>query len=316
MAGTKIAIKRPVSPQSVGGCGLGHHLQLRDELTKTVASIVALYLVRPIRDAFLTIARRHPVRVFTFHRVSDRYTDPLTISRARFSEFLEFVRRSHDVVSLEEAIKLVMSGARLRRPAAAITFDDGYYNNFSEAFPSLMKYGFSATIFLAAGLIENGEVRKNIKSWHPETFLNWSEVCEMQKAGIDFQSHGLYHKAFDVLSTEELEEELVVSKELIEKKIDGNVTLIAYPFGRYSDKVKLATKRAKYKGACGGLPPADESANAFSDFYEIGRTEILGTDSVKKFKFKVRTGVTPAIFFRRKLGSFKRKVILSHQTAI
>lgn len=249
--------------------------------------------------------------ILLYHHIGVNLTDKLfSVSKESFERQVAYLAsEGYAGLNLNQVIAEPQS---LPEKVAVITFDDGYYNNFSQAFPCLAKYNFSATIFLAAGLIEDGEIRKNSNSIDAETFLNWTEIREMQKAGIDFQSHGLNHQPFDSLSREGLEEELVVSKKSIEEKINCEVSLLAYPFGRYSDEVKRATEKAGYKGACGGVPKADRSVSAFSDLYEIGRTEILGTDSFKTFKFKARNGVSPMIFFRQKLGKVKRKLQSSH----
>ena len=65
-----------------------------------------------------------------------------------------------------------------------ITFDDGYKNNYTLAFPILKKYNMKATIFLNTKFI--GE---------DEAYLNWDEIKEMYQSGlIDFQLHTHSHQ--------------------------------------------------------------------------------------------------------------------------
>lgn len=64
----------------------------------------------------------------------------------------------------------------LPKDSILITFDDGYKNNYTNAFPILKKYGLKATIFLNTKYVENDEF-----------YLNWNEIKEMYESGlIDF----------------------------------------------------------------------------------------------------------------------------------
>jgi hypothetical protein len=82
---------------------------------KTAAAMVFLLIVRPMRDLGRRIRRTHPVRVFTFHRVSDLCRDGMTVSPARFDQQLAAIGRYHDVLQLDKALDLLRSGTRLSR---------------------------------------------------------------------------------------------------------------------------------------------------------------------------------------------------------
>src|SRR5207302_11520440 len=102
--------------------------RLRDPrgILRTIALLAWLGLYRPARDLVRSLRRRHPVRVFTFHRVTDLCRDAMTVAPDVFERQVAYVRRHHDIVSLDHALEVLRSGTRLDRPLAVLAFDDGY----------------------------------------------------------------------------------------------------------------------------------------------------------------------------------------------
>jgi len=127
-------------------------------------------LVRPVRDRYqLAVSRlgRWPTfslqkrnqpnaRILYYHRVNDD-KDPFfpAISTALFDEEMRFVSRHYRVVSLSELLNRLDDNST--EPVVAITFDDGYRDNYLNAFPVLERYGLPATIFLTTGSMDTGE---------------------------------------------------------------------------------------------------------------------------------------------------------------
>ncbi len=104
--------------------------------------------------------------ILCYHRVGTEGI-PLyaSLSPEAFDQQMGYLRERYRVISLAELIR------ELERPdaagqAVAVTFDDGYRDNYTHAFPVLQKYGIPATIFLAVGAIESGEV-----AWYDRVFL-------------------------------------------------------------------------------------------------------------------------------------------------
>jgi peptidoglycan/xylan/chitin deacetylase (PgdA/CDA1 family) len=102
--------------------------------------------------------RKEPsARILYFHRVNDA-ADPFigSISTGLFEQQMKYLAQRYRVVSLSEVTKRLSQGGP-PEPVVAITFDDGYQDNYLNAFPILRSYGLPATIFLTTGGIDSRE---------------------------------------------------------------------------------------------------------------------------------------------------------------
>lgn len=112
-----------------------------------------------ITPMVLHLGRRRPL-VLRYHRVYPDGAKPfyeLGISRSLFEAQLDYLARRHNVVGLDQLLAGLSEQARLPDRAVAITFDDGYRDNFSEAFPALRRRQMPATLFVSAGNLDRRE---------------------------------------------------------------------------------------------------------------------------------------------------------------
>jgi peptidoglycan/xylan/chitin deacetylase (PgdA/CDA1 family) len=152
-----------------------------------------------------------------------------TISPERFEQQLRWLSRRRRVVSLEETL------TRSRREnLVAITFDDGYRDNLTTALPVLEKYSLPMTLFVVAGFVDR------------DGYLAEEELREMARHPlVTIGSHGLWHRNFNLLTTDEAQFELRESKQSLEEIIAGPVDLLAWPYGECSPELE------RLSGACG-----------------------------------------------------------------
>ncbi len=109
--------------------------------------------------------------------------------------------------------------------AVVITFDDGYQDFRIDAFPVLRRYGFTATVFLATGQIQDSPARIE-----GVDYMTWHEVRDLHAEGIEFGSHTVSHPDLRSLGPEEIDYEVGYSKETIEDHLGAAVGSFAYPF--------------------------------------------------------------------------------------
>ena len=116
-----------------------------------------------------------------------------------------------------------------------LTFDDGFRDFYTEAFPVLREHDFTATMFLPTAFI--GDERRQFR---PSTInsqlsttkdcLTWSEVRELRQAGIHFGSHTVNHPKLVELDWPQIRSELSNSKSEIEQQLGEPVTSFCYPY--------------------------------------------------------------------------------------
>lgn len=97
--------------------------------------------------------------ILVYHRVGDTCEFPSDVGLTTTDDFerhLIYLRRRYKLMSLSELGSAIATGATVPADAAVITFDDGYRDNYLNAYPLLKKHGVPATIFLATGHVDNG----------------------------------------------------------------------------------------------------------------------------------------------------------------
>lgn len=113
---------------------------------------VGLYYTR-LFDLLRKI-RRPRIIILSYHRVADDYFRPqMAVPPAVFEKQMNFIRENFKVISLDEALPFLRGESPLKEDVAVITFDDGYRDNYTQAFPVLKKYSLPATIFLTTDFI-------------------------------------------------------------------------------------------------------------------------------------------------------------------
>lgn len=190
----------------------------------------------------------------------------------------------YKTINPEELLKFIRGEKISIKKPILITFDDGYKNNFTNAFPILRRMGLSATIFICSGFIgkENAifENEKVIEGKMPEDYLDEEDILIMSENGISFGSHSVNHYYLDKIEAQNLENEIVLSKQNLEKLINKKIHFFSYPYGRYNDATIDSLKEAGYLGAFtikrGKIGKGDNP-------YELKRLVIKGYN--RKFNF-------------------------------
>jgi len=164
-----------------------------------------------------------------------------TVKPEEFNKQIEFlVRNKYNIISLQNLAQTLKNEKNIKKKTIILTFDDGYKDNYINVFPILKKYDLPATIFIATDYV--GKTMKNSKGVEI-SMLNWAEITDMSKSGlVEFGCHTASHRKLDLLVEEEIVREFSSSQNLIKEKLGKACDLLAYPYGKYNEKVLASAK--------------------------------------------------------------------------
>ncbi len=223
------------------------------------------------------LSERYTVPVLMYHSVSEREDlGSLSVDPSIFTEQIAYLHKNdYNVISLKDLVDGINNEKDFPRGTVVITFDDGFKDNFTNAFPIINKYEFSAKIFLITSKV--GE--------DPE-YLNWEQIKIMQQHNISFGSHTHNHVYLPRVSDKEvLWEEISLPRDIILSETGKEPLFFCYPVGGFSEEIKDLVKAAGYEGACAtnrGYDPLNK------DVYEINRIKITDSDMTRPMNFRIK----------------------------
>ncbi len=216
----------------------------------------------------------------------------------RFVAQMKWLKRlGYRPISLTEFLACQRDHRLVPERSVVITFDDGYLDNYTYAFPVLQQLQIPATIFLVAEYI--GQVNEWDEKGHltHRPLLSWQQIMELKANGLQFGSHTCTHPLLTAIPQSQVEEEIDSSRVELESRLDVDVNLFAYPYGEYSDAIATTVRHAGYAAAC----TIDTGLNTLTTSpWSLRRTEIQGTDSLLRFVLALWTGDAEALWWRRK----------------
>ena len=229
-----------------------------------------------VQDFAVPVLMYHRVCPLTEKDARNRLTRDLTVLPEDFeAQVRHLSENGFTILSAYDVQRALLTGSKLPEKAIALTFDDGYRDNFEHAFPILKKYNASATIFLVKNTV-NGP-----------RHLTWEMIWKMRPENINYGSHTVSHADLPTLPDAALDHELQESKRFLEEGLKEVVSTLAYPAGRFDDRVVEHVRAAGYltawdKGG-GAVRPGD-------DPFRLPRVRVHGQTTMKDFERKAWSG--------------------------
>lgn len=226
---------------------------------------------------------RPEARVLCYHRI-DTEEHRSCVTPHAFRDQMTYLRdQGYGVVSLETIADTLTRGEPFAPRTIAITFDDGFADNYEHALPVLTSLNIPATVFVAVSAVgKHLTVLRDRPSGIPA--LSWGQIRDMQRAAITIGSHTLTHPLLTGLSPQALEHELVGSRDAIAAQVGVPPDFFCYPRGDLNADVRMAVHRAGYRLACSTRPGAVTRA---TDPLALPRTFVARDDTVADFARKL-----------------------------
>lgn len=221
------------------------------------------------------IFKNNRILVITYHRIRDDNIDrDISVSIKNFEKQMKYLANNYNIISIDDLLKNINRHKINFLDNIAITFDDGFKDNYTNAYPILKKYRLPITIFLISGILGKDS-----------NMLSISDIIEMKKHCINFGSHTRTHNILSNIGDNQLTEEISESKEYLENLINEKILYFAYPQGKnhhFNTIVKSLVKNAGYKAA---FTMENKTIDLNSDMFALPR---IGIRNCPLFVFKVR----------------------------
>lgn len=245
----------------------------------------------------MTAAVRPPVPILMYHEIAgpSETSSQLAVPPGNFASQLGYLHDAgfQTITAGTLAESMNGGGGRLPERAVVLTFDDGFADFYQQALPLLVRYGFTATLYVTTGWVQDeGPLPAGER---PGPMLCWSQVAEVAAAGIEIGAHSRLHPQLDQLPRKQLREELRVSKAQLEDRLGGPVPGLAYPFGYSSAAVREEARAAGHGYACAvgnALPGMG------SDPFALPRLTVRRSTTIPAYQQITHSRNIPMIFLK------------------
>jgi peptidoglycan/xylan/chitin deacetylase (PgdA/CDA1 family) len=212
-----------------------------------------------------------------YHRIeepppgADVYRQDLSVTPANFRAQLRYLQQEgYEAITLNDLALHLTVGEPLPRKPVIFTFDDGYADAYTHAFPLLQRFGFVGTFFLVTAPID---------AQNPD-FLSWDEVEKMHAAGMRFEPHSYDHPDMRNRGFDFVVFQVLAPKEAIEARTGETCRFFAYPSGRYDQFVIDVLRSAHYWGA---VLTAQGATHMGDDMFTLKRIRVHGGEDLDRF---------------------------------
>lgn len=181
--------------------------------------------------------------------------------------------------------ELLTGRANAPKRPLVITFDDGYMDNYEEAFPVLKEFGFPATFFIISGLAGQTNRWDIVNGFRERRLMGWREIGELQRYGMTIGAHTVNHCMLNRVPEETASREVGECKRQLEDRLGTLVDHFAYPYGALNESIMDLVKSAGYRSACSVEPGSNTTS---THLFRLRRSMVCGTDRIWHFVRQVR----------------------------
>jgi peptidoglycan/xylan/chitin deacetylase (PgdA/CDA1 family) len=231
-------------------------------------AVAAPVVLAPTPDG---VTRTVRVPILMYHYLStppadaDIYRQDLSVPPELFAAHLErMLADGYTAISLYDLQAHLMQGAPLPDKPVVITFDDGYRDNYDNAFPLLRARGMTATFFVVTDFIDEER----------PAYLTWDMAREMHAGGMSIESHGRNHASLQGRDADFLVWQALGSLETIEYELGVRPRFVSYPAGEFDQRTIDIFASANYWA---GATTVQGATHSSADPFRLTRVRVRNT---------------------------------------
>ena len=202
---------------------------------------------------------------------ADKYRQDLAVSPNLFRQHMSYIAENgYNTVDLYDLSRAIANKQELPPRPVVVTLDDGYRDNYENAFPVLKELGLKATFFVATDFVDRG---------HPG-YMTWDMIEEMAQEGMRFEPHSKTHPELRGKERDYIIYQALGSRETLEAHLDYRPRYFAYPSGRYDEQVIDVIAELDFWGA---VTTSGGAWHSFGDRFEWGRLRVRNSTNLAEF---------------------------------
>ncbi|WP_291635567.1 polysaccharide deacetylase family protein [Clostridium sp.] len=222
------------------------------------------------------IVENKKIPILMYHSISYEKGNTLRVSKENFRNQMKYIKNNnYTALTLDELYSYMQKGGKLPTKPIVITFDDGYIDNYTNAYPILKEFKIKATMFVITNTIDK-----------EENYLTSNQLRLMDLDNIRIESHTVAHEHLDKIPYEDNVKTMKASKIKLEKILNRKINYISYPYGGYTESTIKAAKQTGYILAFstefGWIGKND-------NIYSLGRIFVNSNYNLEQFKAKLNS---------------------------
>ncbi len=216
------------------------------------------------------IQRTVQVPILMYHYIdppgpqADAIRHDLSVPPEMFDTHLDRIQAlGYQTITLKDMVRHLTVAAPLPANPIILTFDDGYVDHYTDAFPRLRERGMHGTFFVVAEFPHSGN----------KAYMTWDMIRDMQAWDMEIEAHGRDHKTLAGRNDAYLQEEVQITIRRFEQELGRRPRIISYPAGQYDDN----TIRQFYEaGYWAGITTQAGVLHGSEDMFRVRRIRIHG----------------------------------------
>jgi peptidoglycan/xylan/chitin deacetylase (PgdA/CDA1 family) len=267
-------IAGPTIPANAGGGRNVVPTAAAPAIEPTVAPPTSVPVAAPAKARDTTVI---PILMYHYVRIVEDPKDQvginLSVKPQMFAAQMQYLAdKGYTTLTMREVYAILAGQQPLPPKPIALTFDDGYRDFYTAAWPILKQHGFKATSYVITDFI----------GW--DAYMTWPMLQELDTSGqVEIGAHSRSHSDLRALSADRRWDEIIGSKAILEEGLGHQIVSFCYPSGYYNAGALADVKRANFLTAVttqGGTKQNLQWA------YELPRVRVNGPDPLTAWASK------------------------------